>query len=398
MPFWEIHEIATGISSQIGEERVGIATRNCGDQKGVLDPIKLKYDGTVGSAFLHQILYRGSIHRGMPGPMPSARFVRRRRLLLFSRAYQSAPARFRWCVPPRGGDGILDHRDDVWDELHVWQDLDQDGVTDDGEMRALADLGIERIDLAYDDGTDYADLSNDVTVFGNTLLGLASYYRNGEIVEGGVGDVSLRYDELGWRRVETAEGYRIELESGDHFDYAVLDGSGSADVDLVARWLDGATGDDRGNDLSAADHVRSVQIAGGDGDDVIEGGQLGDYLSGDGGADRISGGGGNDQIFFDADDVSVDGGRGYDTGYYGGTGGLTFDVAANAFERLYGGDGNDDLRADTAGTGWSAGTARTPSCCRTQVRSIRSGTSRRATGSRSGPAPERRRSPTCGRP
>ena len=43
------------------------------------------------------------------------------------------------------GDGVIDAADLIYSELQVWQDFDQDGVTDDGELRSLADLGIVSI-------------------------------------------------------------------------------------------------------------------------------------------------------------------------------------------------------------------------------------------------------------
>lgn len=272
------------------------------------------------------------------------------------------------------GDGILNNADDVWQELRVWQDLDQDGITDQGELFALAGVtasawydtngnGVEdagersnlenkditQINLGYDDGSAFGDSSDDISIFGNTLHGLASYTMGGQVVEGGVGDVSLSASTLGWREVPTETGYDIELESGVTYHYAGLDGTGSANVDLVADWLDGATGDDRNNTLSASNHTRAVQISGGGGNDVITGGQMDDMLSGDGGVDQLRGGGGNDLIFFDEHDSVVEGGSGLDTAIYTGTTGTTFNLQANGFESAYGGEGNDTFLAGYAG-------------------------------------------------
>ncbi|WP_150468382.1 calcium-binding protein [Francisella sp. SYW-9] len=45
------------------------------------------------------------------------------------------------------GDGVFDANDDAFSEVKVWQDVDQDGVTDEGELLSLADAGISSIDL-----------------------------------------------------------------------------------------------------------------------------------------------------------------------------------------------------------------------------------------------------------
>ncbi|MEX0308979.1 MAG: calcium-binding protein, partial [Tateyamaria sp.] len=265
------------------------------------------------------------------------------------------------------GDGLLNDLDAVWNELRIWQDLDQDGETDDGELRTLADWGITQINLGYDDGSDYSDTDDDINVFGNTLHGLASFLHDGSGIDidddavadgygnytatGGVGDVSLSFNTQGWRRVETATGYTIEFESGQTYRYAELDGTGSADLNLAIENIDGATGDDRANDLSAAGFARSVQIAGGDGDDLITGGDLDDMLSGDNGQDTIDGGAGNDLIFFDVND-EINGGTGYDTAVFSGVGtlGVTLYLNEKSIEAVIGSDHRDAFSAADGNT------------------------------------------------
>ncbi len=48
-----------------------------------------------------------------------------------------------------GGNGVIDANDAVWSELRVWRDLSQDGVTQEGELVTLDQLGITSISLAY---------------------------------------------------------------------------------------------------------------------------------------------------------------------------------------------------------------------------------------------------------
>ena len=63
------------------------------------------------------------------------------------------------------GDGTIDASDDVWAELVVWQDLNQDGVSQDGEMLSLDALGISSISLnstvvdEWDNGNFISDTS-----------------------------------------------------------------------------------------------------------------------------------------------------------------------------------------------------------------------------------------------
>ena len=54
-------------------------------------------------------------------------------------------------------DGVIDVNDAQFADLRIWQDLDQDGVSEAGELKTLAEAGIESIDLtATGDGTENA--------------------------------------------------------------------------------------------------------------------------------------------------------------------------------------------------------------------------------------------------
>lgn len=158
--------------------------------------------------------------------------------------------------------GILDANDDVWDELRIWQDLDQHGVTDDGELKTLADWGITNINLNYDGENPqsqqeidamYAKDDDDIPILGNTLHGLASYTRNGEVVSGGVGDDVLNggdHDDTlrggagndtlyTWRGDDLLEG--ADGDDAFHVEATLADGGSSQEGWAI---LHGGTGDD----------------------------------------------------------------------------------------------------------------------------------------------------------
>jgi antirestriction protein len=46
------------------------------------------------------------------------------------------------------GDGIVDTNDANWGKLRVWQDLNSDGKTDEGELKTLEELGIAGFHVA----------------------------------------------------------------------------------------------------------------------------------------------------------------------------------------------------------------------------------------------------------
>ncbi|UWS05640.1 hypothetical protein K4K94_07930 [Phaeobacter inhibens] len=239
--------------------------------------------------------------------------------------------------------GVLNSSDrGVWTQLKIWRDENQNGVTDDGELKNLHEWGITEIQLSYDDGSSYDDVDDNVIISGNTLHGLASFTKNREIVTGGVADLSLSYNTLGYRITQTSFGTRIEFETGEVLQYAYLEGKSFENVDLDDLALDGAQGDDDANLLDAGGHSRVVQIAGGEGNDTVVGGNNDDFLSGDDGVDSIRGGNGNDLIFADAADFGagghVAGGVGFDTLRLVGATGINIVLADHELEAAYGAD------------------------------------------------------------
>ncbi len=61
--------------------------------------------------------------------------------------------------------GALDPADPVWTTLRVWQDANQNGVVNTGELRTLASLGITSISTS-DDNVRYSDVNGEVVVQG----------------------------------------------------------------------------------------------------------------------------------------------------------------------------------------------------------------------------------------
>lgn len=81
-------------------------------------------------------------------------------------------------------DGFLDAQDAEWSKFGVWQDKDQDGMTDEGEFRSLDLEGIARIGLTSD--------WNSREQAGNIVFGETSYTRT-DGTTGIAGDVMLNF-------------------------------------------------------------------------------------------------------------------------------------------------------------------------------------------------------------
>ncbi|PKB14783.1 T1SS-143 domain-containing protein [Novosphingobium kunmingense] len=65
------------------------------------------------------------------------------------------------------GDGLLDTQDAAYAQFGVWQDANSNGVSEAGEFKTLAELGIASLDLTSDGKADAA-AGGDVTIFGTT--------------------------------------------------------------------------------------------------------------------------------------------------------------------------------------------------------------------------------------
>ncbi|SFJ49124.1 Ca2+-binding protein, RTX toxin-related [Marinobacter persicus] len=80
------------------------------------------------------------------------------------------------------GDGIVDANDANWDKLRVWQDLNSDGKTDEGELKTLEELGIAGFHVAKEE-------NNQVLANGNAIADLGSYIKT-DGSEGALGEVT----------------------------------------------------------------------------------------------------------------------------------------------------------------------------------------------------------------
>ena len=234
--------------------------------------------------------------------------------------------------------GELDSGDADWSKFRVWQDLDQDGESDPGELRTLTEAGISSISLTSD-GVERS-------VAGNTVFGEGSYAHTGG--SRSFFDVALQHSRFGFSEDEDGN---ITIGTNGNADLYI-----AAPTEEAVRTLDAATlgvagivGHDTADRLTAAPDGNL--LAGAGGDDVLTGGAGDDWLDGGEGADTLRGGAGSDVLFVDADDFSsgaVDGGEGFDVAFYEGKAGIGLDLAAHGLEAIRGGGGNDRLSTSGA--------------------------------------------------
>jgi Ca2+-binding RTX toxin-like protein len=263
------------------------------------------------------------------------------------------------------GDGVFSAADDKWSQFGIWQDANQNGITDPGEFRSLADMGVASIALSSDgqfsivndqtvhgvgtvtktDGTtlDLADVtlqySSDVQVTNadgsQQVVSQSPFSPSGEELNGTDGN-DLILGKTGNNIVNAGAGDDVVMEDGGNDFIDGGDGNDTiyagADTDLV---IAGA-----GDDVVFAGLANDM-LLGGDGHDALFGEGGNDIIFGGKGNDLVSGDGGNDVLSGDAGDDQVYGGSGNDA-VFGGVGNDEL-AGMDGYDRLDGGTGNDLL-------------------------------------------------------
>jgi len=194
------------------------------------------------------------------------------------------------------GDGRFSALDDKWAKFGVWQDANQNGVTDPGEFRTLSEMGITAVNLTSD---GRFQIINGQTVHG---VGSMTKADGSEIA---IADVTFAYSN------------ETQVLQGDGTTQTVNTSPFSPSGEEIVGT--------EGKDL----------ILGKNGNNIVKGLSGDDVIFEDGGNDLIDGGDGNDLIYSGADNDLVIGGAGDDVVYAG----LGNDV-------VFGGDGHDAIFAE----------------------------------------------------
>lgn len=231
-------------------------------------------------------------------------------------------------------DGKLDAQDTDFGKFRIWQDYDQDGASDGGELQDLSSVGIDSIGLEKTDTT--ATIVN-----GNVVYGYSDYFRT-DLSTGTVGDVALAISTIGVAVDETGKRtFNIEGAGKLHVASEPLVGFVAAADDDI-----GVIGSDMQDYITSGYVVGNTEVLldGRGGDDTLIGGVGADWLIGGNGADTLEGGAGDDVLFIDNGD-SVSGGAGFDIADVVGLGAISIDLLATDIEAVFGNEGNDTLDA-----------------------------------------------------
>ena len=84
------------------------------------------------------------------------------------------------------GDGVIDAGDEIFDSLRIWVDADGNGVSGEGEMKTLAELGITSISLGYENVNAETDTE--------ATIGNAAAFTREDGTTGSVGELWVSSD------------------------------------------------------------------------------------------------------------------------------------------------------------------------------------------------------------
>lgn len=245
-------------------------------------------------------------------------------------------------------DGRFTAADDAWARFGVWQDSNQNGITDAGEFKSLDAMGITAIELTSD--------GQFAVINGQTVQGVGSL----EKADGSrlaIADVTLAYSSE--TQIPQADGSTVSVTPSSPFSPNGELLEGTADNDLIlgkngnnivkAYEGDDVIFEDGGNDIIDAGDGNDIVYSGADndlvmagsGDDVVYAGLGNDVVFGGDGNDAIFAEGGNDVVFGGAGNDLISGGWGNDV--LSGDDGDDQIYGESGNDALFGRDGNDEL-------------------------------------------------------
>lgn len=217
------------------------------------------------------------------------------------------------------GDGIIDARDPIWNQLRVWVDASHDARVDGGELKTLTELGITQINVR---AAGTPGESRD----GSRVLARGSFVIGGNTRE------ALAVDFLGdpVSSTTTRQGNGLRLTSSS----------------------DGATTTAYSSTSTQGEHLDATALGvdnlyGGSGDDRLTASASGSWLVGGGGSNTYVGAAGDDVFVISASDnpQNIQGNGGRDTALIVGDQGVELNMAKAGLTIAQGGRGDDVIRS-----------------------------------------------------
>jgi Ca2+-binding RTX toxin-like protein len=234
--------------------------------------------------------------------------------------------------------GIISAADDQFNQILVWQDLNQNGISEANELKTLAQHNITSINLN--------GLPTETIQDGNIIRTRSIFNRNDGTL-GQIADVAFLVTETGFKVTQTNNNTQITAENDSATSLTIFNDNANHTLNLADAKVQIAIGS-TGKDNFYTTGTEGVFLSGGEGNDTLTGGSGNDWIIGDTGIDQLFGGAGNDIFYIDAQDTKIDGGDGTDIAIVTTPNGITLDLGTTKLEMALGNDGNDTFTNSSA--------------------------------------------------
>ena len=233
-------------------------------------------------------------------------------------------------------DNIFDSKDKEFDKFYIWQDYNQNGISENNELTKLEEIGIQSINLNIIS-------ENDEGKKNQGILGTSDIiWKNGKITK--AYDLIFKHSLLGIKAEQINSDIIINyIEKGDQLKFFVPEvGEGNVNFNSKENDYDVILGTAY-DDIINISQNKGVLVDAGDGDDVIKITSGNNWVKGGAGKDSIITGSGHDLLFIDADDIEIDAGEGFDVAFVTGDKGINIDIAKSNIEAIYGSHKDDNI-------------------------------------------------------
>jgi len=233
-------------------------------------------------------------------------------------------------------DNIFDSKDKEFDKFYIWQDYNQNGISENNELTKLEEIGIQSINLNI-------IAENDEGKKNQGILGTSDIiWKNGKITK--AYDLIFKHSLLGIKAEQINSDIIINyIEKGDQLKFFVPEvGEGNVNFNSKENDYDVILGTAY-DDIINISQNKGVLVDAGDGDDVIKITSGNNWVKGGAGKDSIITGSGHDLLFIDADDIEIDAGEGFDVAFVTGDKGINIDIAKSNIEAIYGSHKDDNI-------------------------------------------------------
>src|SRR3989338_7375505 len=88
-------------------------------------------------------------------------------------------------------DGVINNQDAIFSKLKIWQDINQNGISEENELKSLTELGIKEIKVSPDSVTNQNSTQN-----GNLIISTGQFIQETTNPDGTISDIQRTYANL----------------------------------------------------------------------------------------------------------------------------------------------------------------------------------------------------------